>query len=289
MYRRDVRNVPNGNRGPPLIREARRRVSEAEPEHLPMPETLAFIAAQVRHARVRPRRNSFGYRVPYLAVPLAALEAGTRHGLLSLGRFNLFAVNARDYGVPDKPAGIWVRDVLQQWQLHEADGEIVLVTMPRILGIAFNPVSFWLCFDRADGLRAVVAEVNNTFGERHFYVCCRDDHAPIAPADELTANKIFHVSPFMKVEGHYRFAFAWAPGKFGVRIDLHDDDGLLLTTAVAGKREPVTNARLALSFFANPLVMFKALTLIHYQAARLALKGIAAFRKPAPPAEIVSR
>lgn len=248
-----------------------------------------FISASVMHARLRPAPNRFRYRVPYLAVPLSAFEAKSRHGLLSIEGRNLFSVRTGDYGDGTMPAGQWIRGILEQWQLREADGEIVLLTMPRILGFVFNPVSFWMCFDRSSALRAVIAEVNNTFGERHFYVCCRDDHQPIAPDDEVTTAKLFHVSPFMKVEGTYRFAFAWRGDSLGVRIDLHDDDGLLLTTAISGKREALTSRRLAASFFANPLVMFKALTLIHYQAVRLFLKGVAHFRKPPPPAEMVSR
>lgn len=248
-----------------------------------------FISANVMHARLRPKANRFRYRVPYLAVPLAAFETKSRRGLLSIDGVNLFSVRPADYGDGTMPAGKWIRVILEQWRLREADGEIVLVTMPRILGFVFNPVSFWMCFDAASGLRAVIAEVNNTFGERHFYVCCHDDHRPIAPQDQVTAAKIFHVSPFMKVEGYYRFAFAWSGEALGLRIDLYDDDGLLLTTSVSGKREAATSARLALSFFANPLVMFKALTLIHYQAVRLVLKGVAHFRKPPPPAEIVTR
>ncbi len=248
-----------------------------------------FISARVMHARLRPKQNRFSYRVPYLAVPLDLLETKARHGLLSIDGANLFSVRPSDYGDGTMHAVAWIRGILEQWQLHQADGDITLVTMPRILGFVFNPISFWMCFDGAGALRAVIAEVNNTFGERHFYVCCRDDHQPIAPDDEVTTAKSFHVSPFMKVEGSYRFAFAWRGDALGVRIDLHDDEGLLLTTAISGKREALTSRRLAASFFANPLVMFKVLTLIHYQAMRLFLKGVAHFRKPPPPAEIVSR
>jgi len=254
-----------------------------------MASATQFISANVMHARLRPKQNRFRYRVPYLTVPLGEFENGMRRGLLSIGGRNLFSVRPGDYGDGTMPAGDWIRSVLQQWQLREADGEIVLVTMPRILGFVFNPVSFWMCFDRASHLRAVIAEVNNTFGERHFYVCCHDDHRPIAPNDEVTTTKVFHVSPFMAVEGQYRFGFAWGAETIGVRIDLHDRDGLMLVTAVSGKREEATPMRLALAFFGNPLVMFKALTLIHYQAVRLFLKGVSHFRKPPAPAEIVSR
>jgi uncharacterized protein len=254
-----------------------------------MPFAAEFIAAEVIHARVRPAQNRFRYRVPYVAIPACALDAKTRHGVLSIDGANLFSVRTRDYGCGEMRGAPWIREVLTQQQLHAADGEIVLVTIPRILGFAFNPVSFWLCFDTADALRDVVAEVNNTFGERHFYLCCHDDQRPIAAHDRIVSAKAFHVSPFMTVEGEYRFSFAWGAETLGIRIDLHDRDGLLLTTTVAGKRQALSNGRLLRALIANPLVMFKVLGLIHYQAARLFLKGVALFGKPPLPAETVTR
>jgi DUF1365 family protein len=182
----------------------------------------------------------------------------------------------------------WVRGVLAGARLNEADGEIVFVTIPRILGFAFNPVSFWLCFDRAGALRAVVAEVNNTFGERHFYICRHGDHRPIAPVDQIAAEKVFYVSPFLKVEGRYVFTFCYDAEAFGARIDLHDAQGLILATSMAGRRRPLTSARLALAFLANPMVMLKVLGLIHYQALKLWAKGVAVVRKPPAPRESVS-
>jgi hypothetical protein len=182
----------------------------------------------------------------------------------------------------------WVRDVLARARVVEADGEIVLVTIPRILGFAFNPVSFWLSFDRASRLRTVVAEVNNTFGERHFYVCRHRDHRPITPHDRIAAEKVFHVSPFMKVEGHYVFTFCYDASAFRARIDLYDGQGLILATSMAGQRRPLTAARLVLASFANPMVMLKVLGLIHYQALKLWAKGVAVVRKPPAPRESVS-
>lgn len=240
------------------------------------------------HARLRPKQNRFSYRVPYLALGERALETQGRAGVFSLNRGNLFSVRTSDYGGAGLTGVAFVRDLLMGRQVREADGEIVLVTIPRMLGFAFNPVSFWLCFDQAAALRAVVAEVNNTFGERHFYLCAHADHRPIGPQDTLTADKVFHVSPFMPVEGHYQFAFSWTGEGFGARIDLHDADGLILTTSMAGKREPVSSWRLVAALAANPLLMFKVLGLIHYQAVRLWGKGISHFRKPPPPAELVS-
>jgi DUF1365 family protein len=248
----------------------------------------SFIEARVMHARLRPKRNAFAYRVPYLALSERALAEAGRSGVLSIDRGNVFSVRTKDYGAGGLTGAAFVHDVLVRYQVREADGETVLVTMPAILGFAFNPVSFWLCLDKASRLRAVIAEVNNTLFERHFYVCKHADHRAIEPQDTVVAEKMFHVSPFMPVEGHYQFAFSWNEGGFGARIDLHDAQGLILTTSMAGRRELVTSWRLMRGLLANPLLMFKVLGLIHYQAIRLWAKGMRQFRKPPPPAEQVS-
>jgi len=250
---------------------------------------IEFISATVMHARLRPKRNRFRYRVPYLSIPARELRGATRRGLLSINGTNLFSVRAADYGESGGDAPAWIAGILARFKMSAADGEIVLVTIPRVLGLAFNPVSFWLCFDRGGGLRAVVAEVNNTFGERHFYLCHHDDERPITAQDQVTRAKAFYVSPFIEVAGEYRFAFSWGRETMGVGIDLADAQGVILTTSVAGRREPLSSVRLARSFVANPLLMFKVLGLIHYQAARLFLKGVAVVRKTASPPELVSR
>lgn len=234
------------------------------------------------HARVRPKANRFAYRVPYVALGEAALSGGTS-GALSVDRANLFSVRTSDYGAGGLTGAAFVRDVLRRFEVGEADGEVVLVTIPRMLGFAFNPVSFWLCLDKARALRAVLAEVNNTFGERHFYLCRNAGDRPISAQDTITAEKVFHVSPFMPVEGHYRFTFSWTDDAFGARIDLHDGEGMILATSMAGRREPVSSLRLVAALAGNPLLMFKVLVLIHYQAVRLWAKGVRHFRKPPPP------
>jgi hypothetical protein len=158
-----------------------------------------------------------------------------------------------------------------------------------VLGYGFNPVSFWLCFDRAKGLRAVLAEVNNTFGERHSYLCFHDDHRVIAAQDTLSARKIFHVSPFIKVEGHYSFRFGITGDRVAIAIDLEDGEGILLRTAVSGRPETVSAGALLALLVRNPLYPFKIIGLIHYQAVKLFLKGVRHFNKPAPPETSVSR
>lgn len=242
---------------------------------------IRSIAATVFHARLRPRRNSFRYKVGYLAIPLSELSE-RREGLFSIDRRNLFSLRSADYGSGVSPAR-WIADVLQQWDIPQADGEVVLVTMPRVLGYVFNPVNFWFCYDRAGGLRAALAEVNNTFGERHCYLCFHEDRRTIGPQDTLSARKVFHVSPFMETKGTYSFRFDMTDDRMAVRISLADDQGPLLETSVAGQMNPLRSSSLLRALCTNPVMPLKVIALIHYQAIRLFLKRVRHIHKPVAP------
>ena len=249
----------------------------------------AIVTAQVLHCRTRPKRNAFRYGIFYFALPLGELGRGFGSRWLSIDRFNLFSFHHCDHGDGVTPTETWIKSLLEKWNFAEADGEIVLFTLPRILGYAFNPVSFWFCLDKQKRVRAVLAEVNNTFGERHSYLCFHDNHGPIACDDWLSAEKIFHVSPFLAVEGSYRFRFAYDSERIGAWINHYDAMGLLLATSVVGKPAPLTSARLLLAFLRYPLVTLKVIGLIHYQAVKLFLKGVRHHPKPPPPLVETSR
>ena len=247
-----------------------------------------LLVAQVLHARKRPKTNAFSYHVYYLCIRLSEWSLLTRRWLFSIDRFNLFSIRTRDYGRHTTPEN-WMRGVLAEWNITAADGEIVLMTMPRILGYAFNPVSFWFCLDKAGEPRAVLADVTNTFGERHAYLLHHDDQRPITQNDWLTSRKVFHVSPFLEITGHYEFRFAYGEEAIGVWINHHDAEGLLITTSVAGKRSNATSAALFACFFRYPLVTLKVIGLIHFQAIRLLAKGLRYYVKPSPPTTEISR
>jgi DUF1365 family protein len=250
----------------------------------------ALLVADVFHARHIPKRHAFRYHVYYLCFPLSRMAELEATKTLGVNRPNLFSFREADHAQGRAvPAESWLRGLMQEWGVTQADGEIVLLTMPRVLGYVFNPVSFWFCLDKAGLLRAVYAEVNNTFGEQHGYWCFHDDQRPITPDDTLTTRKVFHVSPFFEVKGEYRFRFAYGEEKLGVWID-HDEDGQhVLSTALTGKRQPLTTRNLLYCFVRYPLVTLKVVTLIHYHALRLILKGIRYHVKPIPPIEEVSR
>ncbi len=247
---------------------------------------ISIINAEVFHARMRPKANRFRYHVPYLVIPAFDFAAGTRSRFFTIDRPNLFGLRRGDYG---KDALASVRDTLANYNLSSANGDILLLTIPRILGYAFNPVSFWFCFDRERQLRAVLAQVTNTFAERHSYLCFRDDRLPIGPNDVVKAEKIFHVSPFLEIKGNYEFRFDVSSERMAVKIDLHDEEGLILATSLAGSLQPLQDLRLLAMLAGNPLLMVKAIGLIHYQAIKLFLKGVRHFSKPPPPLTDMSR
>ena len=159
-------------------------------------------------------------------------------------------------------------------------------TAIRVLGFTFKPVSFWHC-QRSDGsLRAIVVEVNNTFGQRHCYLLDAPRYG-----QECLARKVFHVSPFCAVEGSYRFRFMLsADGLRSVaRIDHDDATGPLIETSVSGQLQPLTPASARRAFWRYPAMTFGVVARIHWQALKLWLKKVPFFRQPALPSSFVTR
>lgn len=245
--------------------------------------------ATVFHRRLRPRANQFRYGVFYMCVDLRDVGR-LRRPFFSVDRFNLLSFHRADHGPRDgSDLELWARRLLADNDLTVADGRIVLHCHPRLLGYAFNPISLWFCHDRNDALRAVLCEVNNTFGERHLYLVAHHDARPIAPQDWLEARKAFHVSPFLPVEGRYRFRFRLDSRRVRADIHYHDDDGLMLVTWSDGDRRALDSASALRAVIRHPLMTFMVVFRIHLQAARLWFKRARFFRKPAPPAEELTR
>lgn len=248
-----------------------------------------LFCGRVMHCRVRPTRHRFSYRVFFIRFCLDRMDS-LRVPLFSLDGRNLFSLRVADYGPRDgSDLRPWIRALLTREGLPFADGEIWLQTFPRVLGYVFNPVSFWLCHDRAGALRAVLAEVNNTFGEHHHYLLSHRDGRAITAGDELTARKVFHVSPFFDVQGTYRFRFRVDPTDSLFRIDYEDLRGKLLYTTISGRAEPLSSRSLSKAFARLPLMTVGVIARIHYQALWLWLKRVQFFRKPQPPAQELTR
>jgi len=241
---------------------------------------------QVRHRRLRPARHAFAYPTFFLLLPMRAMRSDPAPGVLAHNRRDALSFWDRDHGDGSGDAVAWLDALLREQGITDADGEAWLHCYPRVLGYVFKPVSFWYCH-RADGsLRAIVVEVNNTFGERHCYLL----EEPVF-GREIEATKVFHVSPFCAVTGRYRFRFLVTPARERtvVRIDYEDDAGPLLHTSVSGVLEPLTAASMHRALWGQPLMTLALIARIHWQALRLAAKRVPFLRKPAPPREFVTR
>ena len=242
---------------------------------------------QVRHTRLKPARNAFAYAGYFLMLPMRSmLKNGS--GALAHNRRGLLSFFDCDHGDGRQDAVSWVDELLRREGVEDASGEIWLHTYPRVLGYTFKPVSFWYCHKADGALRAIVVEVNNTFGERHCYLLDEPQYGL-----ELKAKKVFHVSPFCTVEGGYRFRFMRSSHngieKTVARIDYDDAGGPLLQTSVSGTLEPLTRASLRKALWGYPAMTFGVVARIHWQALKLWRKQVPFIKKPKPPETFVTR
>lgn len=247
------------------------------PEHIP-----GFTT----HTRLGQIKNAFRYGVDFV---LIAPESRCGPVLFSRNKFNLASVHDSAHGgKPNYGRGaVWARDVLAKAGFEFKNGhDLLLLTQPRFLGYIFNPVSFWLVMEGNDLLAAIV-EVNNTFGDRHSYLCHLPDFAPILKTDKLRAEKVFHVSPFQEIAGDYSFTFDIQPDRIAIRI-IHRNGPEGVTATLTGPRTPLTNLSILRSNLRRPFGAIRTIVLIYLQAIRLKLKAAPYRTRPAPPKEEVS-
>jgi DUF1365 family protein len=242
---------------------------------------------QVRHTRLRPKHHAFAYRTFFLMLPMRNLNNASNH-TLAINRSGVISFHDVDHG-DGRPAAqggalAWLEELLHSEGITDATGEVWLHCYPRVLGYTFKPVSFWYCHAADDTLRAVVVEVNNTFGERHCYLLDRPRYG-----EEQRADKVFHVSPFFDVHGVYRFRFLRTPSHTVARIDHDDEAGPLIETSISGELQPVTRAALRRALWRYPLMTVMVMVRIHWQALKLLRKQIPFFTKPTPPKDFVTR
>jgi uncharacterized protein len=249
------------------------------------PSVAMMGFGSVRHTRLRPARNAFAYPTYFLMLPMRSLAAQGA-GLLARNRSAAISFHDKDHGDGRADALQWIDELLKSEKIEDATGEAWLHCYPRVLGYSFKPVSFWYCHRLDGSLRAVVVEVNNTFGERHVYLL---DH--VHYGQELTATKVFHVSPFCNVEGQYRFRFMTTPqrSRTVARIDYDDAQGALINTSVSGDLQPLNRQAVRKALFSYGAMSLAVIARIHWQALKLFFKRVPFFSKPSPPAVLVSR
>lgn len=249
-----------------------------------------LLIARVFHKRYTPKENAFSYKIYYVCVFLRELIYLNLFRLFSKARFNLFSLYDKDYGFPDfKPFEGALQELINEQQHNFKIEDVLFITLPRVLGYAFNPISFWFCFDAGQDLRAVLCEVNNTFGERHGYLCMKNKGEVIVKDDLIKSQKVFHVSPFYGLKGEYEFRFHIEGSSVGIWIDYYLEGKKTLSTSLIGKRKALNDRTLILAFFRYPLITLKVIFLIHYQALKLFSKRIKYIKKPPPPEKEITK
>jgi DUF1365 family protein len=255
-----------------------------------MREASALYQGAVIHRRLRPRTHRLRYRVFWMLLDLAEIDGLDRRlGVFSHNRFNLLSFHDRDHG---DGSGADLRPQIESY-LDRAgvgigDGPIRLLTMPRVLGYVFNPISLYYCHQPDGRLAAMVYEVTSTFGVRHSYVI------PIPDEDRATgrirqgAAKALYVSPFMGMEMDYAFRGHAPDQALVMTIEGRDCDGVLITATLSGARHPLTDISLVSALLSLPFLTLKVMAAIHWEALRLWIRGVSLTRQPPPALEPVS-
>lgn len=253
-----------------------------------------LLVGRVSHSRLVPRPHAFAYRLFMLRFDLADVPRLDRT-LTLFGmrwwkpvRFDAadFLTVPRAIGSPEARVAALRAAVLTTLIDHgvrDPIGRIELVAHGRIFGYVFNPVSFFLCYGATDDGAgdadpvAVIADVHNTFGERHAYVL------PAARAEEpgrWHAKKMFHVSPFFTLDGTYRFALSFAEGAADVAIDLYRSGRPVFVSRLQLARQPLSDGGLARALTRFPFMTARIIAVIHWEALRLWRKGLSYHPKP---------
>lgn len=250
-----------------------------------MSEAAGFLyPSRVMHRRLVAPFYRFVYRLFYLLLDVDRIdELHARLRGFSRNRFNLVSFHDRDHG-DGAPGALraWAERLLAADGVRLDGGRIRLLCLPRILGFAFNPIAIWYCEHRDGSLRAVIAEVRNTFGEKHCYLLASGGR-PMTYEGPHEKDKCFHVSPFLDLVGRYRFRFS-EPGAV-VRVLIHETREAvpILDATLAGERRALTDGALLRQVALMPWMTLKVVAGIHWEALKIWLRGGKFHRKPEPP------
>jgi DUF1365 family protein len=246
----------------------------------------ALYAGIVLHRRFGATPHALRYRMVMALLDLDSLDAldGSLR-LFSRNRRNLFAFHDRDHLPKGAPPGATLRGMvettLEGAGIALAGGAIRLLTMPRILGFAFNPLSVYFCHREDGSLAALLYAVNNTFGQRHTYVI------PVEASPDATivqrCDKVFYVSPFLDMDMTYDFRILPPGARIAVAVDGSKGGARVIAASFAGERRPLTDAGLIRAFLGHPTLSFAVVAGIHWEALKLWLKGVGLRARPEPP------
>ena len=227
----------------------------------------------VTHRRFKPKRHFFKYKTFSLLINLNEIEnLGEKIKFFSYNKFNILSFCDVDHGPRDGSSLIdWVKKILSEAKINIGTGTIKLLCYPRFFGYVFNPLSVFYCYDDNSQLKAILYEVKNTFNEQHTYVFSA------SPSSNIILHKCdkkFYVSPFMEMKTFYNFRLL-KPGKIlNIYIKQSDVEGTLLTAYQVGKKIEMSSKNLLFQFLKHPLMSFKVIVAIHFEALRLWIKGV---------------
>ena len=232
---------------------------------------------KVIHRRFKPKNHHFKYKVFSLLIDLDDLEEiNNKMTMFSYNKFNIISFFDKDHGARDGTSlKNWVKQNLDNIGIDESEVKIKLLCYPRIFGYVFNPLSIFFVFDKYSSLIAIMYEVKNTFDEQHTYIFKTKDNNLI----KNHCDKKFHVSPFMDLNSTYNFKILKPGNKLSVIIDQRDCEGKLLFASQDGEKIELNTKNLLISYLKHPLMTFKIISAIHFEALRLWVKRIKFIKK----------
>ena len=232
----------------------------------------------VIHKRFKPKEHFFKYKVFSLFIDLSELnQLNDNLNFFSLNRFNLISFYEKDHGERDGSSLLkWVKQNLNSNNISTENIRVKLLCYPRILGYVFNPLSIFFIYDKNENLVCILYEVKNTFGEQHTYVFKVNGENKLI---QNNCSKKFHVSPFIEMDCNYFFRILNPGDKLSVVIDQYDQDGKILFASQDGKKSDLTSKNLMNSYLKHPLMTFKIISAIHFEAFKLWIKGIRFIKK----------
>ena len=239
--------------------------------------TSSIYNGTVIHKRFKPKVHFFKYKVFSLLIDLSELNILEKKiSFFSHNSFNLISFFDKDHGERDGSSLInWVNKNLKENNIFFEDIKIKLLCYPRILGYVFNPLSVFYVYDKKDNLISILYEVKNTFGEQHTYIFKVKNNDIL----QHSCSKKFHVSPFIEMNCNYFFKILKPGEKISVIIDQYQSNEKLLYASQDGKRVNFTSAELIKSYLKHPLMTFKIILAIHFEAFKLWVKGIKFIKK----------
>jgi len=232
----------------------------------------------VTHERFKPKKHFFSYKTFSLLIDLNEIvNLEKKIKFFSYNKFNILSFCDIDHGPRDGSSLLkWVKKTLKKSKINLNLGKIKLLCYPRFFGYVFNPLSIFYCYDKNSKLKIILYEVKNTFDEQHTYIfrCSSSSNLILHKC-----NKKFYVSPFIEMKTFYNFRLLKPGKKLDVLIKQNDKNGLLLIARQMGKRLDLTSKNLFIQFLKHPLMSFKVISAIHFEAFRLWFKGIKHVKK----------